>query len=145
MRKRILLITGVLASVLASFSSSANTNENTHFGKGNHRTSTAGLNANYYFLTVNALADLKKLKPSYDGQIVTVSYKLVSTDNCGGQFEWDAYSTTTPDDALVVQSSLTSTGRWKRVITNKKYYARWWSPVSNGADQSALLNKMLVS
>jgi len=145
MRLRNLLITGLVLSMFASNSSNANTNKNIPFGKADNGNKTANFSSSYYYLTLNSLADLKKLKPSYDGQVVTVTYKLISTDNCGGQFEWDAYSTSTPDDALVVQSSLVSTGRWKRVITNRKYYARWWSPVSNGADQSALLNKMLGS
>lgn len=133
------LLSGVFALAMMGLTStsSANTSNNTK--------NTGSPSRHPYFLTLNSLTDLKKLNPSYDGQIVTISYKLLSTDNAGGQFEWDATSTSTPDDALVVLSSVKSSGRWKRVITSNKYYTQWWSLVASGADQSALINKMIAS
>ncbi|HSB93449.1 MAG TPA: right-handed parallel beta-helix repeat-containing protein [Flavitalea sp.] len=146
MRDKILLITGVLAiGILSSSFNSDIGNANDRVDRNAPTSVSAGASGNYFFLTVNSLADLKRLKPTADGQLVTMTYKLSSSDNCGGQFEWDAYSTTSPDDAIVVQSSVVSSGRWKRVISSKKYYARWWSPVASGADQSARINQMILA
>jgi len=144
MRNRILIFAAILA--VGVLNSSFNTTGELDIPSGNHdEKEHVGKSSSYFFLTVNSLLDLKKLKPTGDGQIVTMTYKLTSTDNCGGQFEWDAYSTAAPDDALVIQSSLVTTGRWKRIISSKKYYARWWSPVANSVDQSVRINKMLLS
>jgi hypothetical protein len=142
MRNRILLFAAIVA--VGILNSSFKTAEDVPSGKTDEN-KHVGNSSSSYFLTVNSLLDLKRLKPTADGQLVTMTYKLVSTDNAGGQFEWDAYSTAAPDDALVVQSSLVSTGRWKRIITSRKYYARWWSLVASGADQSARINKMILA
>ncbi len=40
-------------------------------------------------------------------------------DGGGGTFYWDATSTSTPDGVFIIQTSGTSTGRWRRVESNE--------------------------
>ena len=122
MRNRILLFTAIVALGILNTSFNTAGELKGQAGKSDKK-EHPGTFSSSYFLTVNSLLDLKKLKPTADGQLVTMTYKLVSSDNCGGQFEWDAYSTAKPDDALVVQSSQSDSLNVQHSCFSQKHFS----------------------
>ncbi len=54
--------------------------------------------------------------------------KSTSGDGGEGVFLWDSSSTETPNEATIIESTVITTGRWKRVI-EEKVNVRWFGAV----------------
>ncbi|AZD14984.1 glycosyl hydrolase family 28-related protein [Pseudomonas chlororaphis] len=78
------------------------------------------------------IGTLKTLDPTPARSIFVIDHTL-SGDGGGGHFFWDTQSTDNADDALVIKSNLSSTGRWHRQLQTKNLInVRWFGAVGNG-------------
>jgi hypothetical protein len=75
---------------------------------------TGGATINFY---ATNLADLKTKNGVNGSYAVTLGYYNTG-DGGTGQYRWDAASTETPDDALIIQANGSATGRWKLIVNN---------------------------
>lgn len=67
------------------------------------------------------------------GQTVTVDSFSVAGDQGGGDFSWDNSSSTGDDGGTIIVPTGSSSGRWKRVITDgARYNVRWWGAKGDG-------------
>ncbi len=82
--------------------------------------------------TVATLAALKALTNRPES--VLVKGKTAIGDGWGGVFVWVSGSSTTADDALVVQCTSGAAGRYKRMWDEITGYAEWFSAFPGGAD-----------
>jgi hypothetical protein len=87
-------------------------------------------------IPVDTLADLKARKGrsgQEQQQQVHLAGYYAPGDGGGGLFWWDATSTATPDDGLVVQvTSVSGAGRWRRIYSGRAD-VRWWGAIADGA------------
>lgn len=75
-------------------------------------------------MSVTSIAALKTTAGT-PGQSLSLEGYYAAADGGGGLFAWDAASTATPDDALVVQVTGVTTGRWRRLYSGP-LNVRWF-------------------
>lgn len=80
--------------------------------------------------TVETISDLQSFNGPEDA--VIVQGHSTAGDGGGGKFYWDATSTDTADNALIVQATGVTTGRWKRIYDDC-INVKWFGATGDGS------------
>lgn len=88
--------------------------------------------------TTQAVADLAALKALTTRPPVVI----VKTGQAAGEWQWAAGSSTTADDALVVQCTSGTAGRYKRIYDGP-VLPQWFGALGDGTDQAVALQAWL--
>jgi hypothetical protein len=91
-------------------------------------------------ISIYNITELKTKIGRYNQKVTVLGY-FTPNDGGGGQFYWNKTSTTTADDAMVVQVTGVTTGRWIRIVQDD-YYVEWFGAKGDGAtnDYAAITN-----
>lgn len=84
------------------------------------------------------VADLAALKAlAFRPSLVVSLGRGAAGDGAGGHWRWVAGSSTTADDALIVQCTSGTAGRYIRMVFDSTYRLSWWGPDNTGATDCA--------
>ena len=75
-------------------------------------------------ISIYNIAELKTKIGRYNQKVNVLFYSTIG-DTGGGTFYWNKTSTATADDAMIVQVTGVTTGRWIRIVKDK-YYVEWF-------------------
>lgn len=90
--------------------------------------------------SVSSVAALKTTVPGYDGQILILNGYYEDTPGVGGGLvRWDATSTLTPDDGLVIQRTDVPIGRYIRDVS-QGIWAEMFGARNDGTDPEGTTN-----
>ncbi|UVN13468.1 hypothetical protein FBPa8_0004 [Pseudomonas phage vB_PaeP_FBPa8] len=90
--------------------------------------------------SVSSVAALKTTMPEYDGQILILNGYYEDTPGVGGGLvRWDATSTLTPDDGLVIQRTDVPVGRYIRDVS-QGIWAEMFGARNDGTDPEGTTN-----
>lgn len=94
-------------------------------------------------MTLENMAALKAATPSTT-DIATIKGYHTAGDGGGGDFYWDSSATEADNQGTIIESTTTSTGRWKRIYPEGSINVKWFGAQTGTlTDQSAAFNKAI--
>lgn len=88
---------------------------------------------------VDTIAQLQRLNVFDINKTVSVKGYLAAYDGGGGTFIADETSSVVADGGMIIAPT-NNVGRWKRVVTGRDYFARWWGPTRTNDSIQAAMN-----
>jgi len=74
-----------------------------------------GVSGTGLYAVFDDIAELRSNVGTYDGQVASVAGYYAAADGGGGFFRWNAASSATEDNGLVIKATASATGRWFRL------------------------------